>query len=123
MLIGDASREALSFELGVNKAPLDRKMPNKSAAHWERDLARRFDASLVKALGLPERAWYDSLTPEGLLELKVGYARINELITLKLTQRLLHWLTLRLAFSPLHHEAVHARMMAASACEGGFDLD
>ncbi len=94
-----------------------------SLVHREQYLAERFNHSMSVALQLPVHDYYKELTLEGLLELKSGYARINELVTMKLTECLLSWVSEKMNLTLSQRQAIYEQVMAAKASSGGFDLD
>jgi len=65
----------------------------------ETDLQQVFNKSVATSLGIEFKDYYGSLDFEGLLRLKEGYARIHDIITLKLTLGLVYWISERFKLS------------------------
>lgn len=89
----------------------------------EEDLRSRFNYSISATLGIAPKDYYSGIGFSGLLELKAAWARIHDLVTLKLVLALVTKLADRCNFSG---EAVEKMRQAISCLHpntSGFDLD
>lgn len=66
--------------------------PVAGSNYLRQDVLRsKFNDSIAKTLGVDGTDYYGRLDFAGLLRLKAGYARIHDIITLKLTVALANW--------------------------------
>jgi len=89
----------------------------------ETDLQQVFNKSVSTSLGIEFKDYYGCLTFEGLLRLKEGYARIHDIITLKLTLALVDWITERFHLSSSDSAALRHGINRTHPNASGFDLD
>jgi hypothetical protein len=89
----------------------------------ETDLQQVFNKSVATSLGIEFKDYYGSLNFEGLLRLKEGYARIHDIITLKLTLALVDWITERFNLSPNGSAVLRHGINCTHPNASGFDLD
>ena len=112
---------------GGSVAPIPRRTtkPPKLGNGYlrETDLQQVFNKSVATSLGIEFKDYYGNLDFEGLLRLKEGYARIHDIITLKLTLALVDWIINRFNLSPSDSAALRHGINRTHPNTSGFDLD
>lgn len=89
----------------------------------EEDLQAKFNSSISRTLRIEANDYYSQLGFEELLLLKVGYARIHDIITLKLTWALVDWVGSHLDLSREAKRSLRDAINAIHPNASGFDLD
>ena len=89
----------------------------------EKDLANRFNRAVIEVLKIQDKDYYAEMKIRDLLKLKSGYARINNIITLKLTMALINWLGGRLSLGSEKIAEITRQVDATHANASGFDVD
>jgi hypothetical protein len=99
--------------------------PRKNAVRYLREeyLRTRFNQSIATTLSIASDDYYGRLSFSGLLKLKEGYARIHDIITLKLTQALVARVGDRLRLGRHEVEAMGHAVNIIHPNASGFDLD
>jgi len=109
----------------VQTLPRRTSKPRKTLTSYNReaDLRTKFNHSIVTTLGIPCDDYYGKLDFAALIQLKAGYARIHDIITLKLTLALADWVGVRLKLLPDAVHALRASVDSTHPNAAGFDLD
>ncbi len=89
----------------------------------EQDLKGRFNEGLAKVFRVEKTDYYSLLTIPDLMDLKSGYARINDIITLRLTMALVDWLAARLRLGNEQRNGLLDSVNRQHPNAGGYDVD
>lgn len=100
-----------------------KSQPRAASYFREEALRVRFNESIATTLGITPEDFYGRLGFAELLQLKAGYARIHDIITLKLTQALADWLGVGLSLPAEKVQSLRKAVDSAHPNAAGFDLD
>lgn len=71
----------------------------------------------------PPRDFYNEIGTAGLLELKNALARVNDIITMRLSLCFVEWLRQRLELTDLQAEELRRQILSTNPNASGFDVD
>ena len=89
----------------------------------EEDLSSKLNHALINTLGVAREDYYGRLDFDHLLLLKEGLARINDIVTMKLTFAMVDRICQRLCLSAESHAALRDKVNALHPNTAGFDVD
>jgi len=88
----------------------------------EDDLKDQFNNTVQKALGIPRKDYYSSLSVNQLLKLKTALHEINNIMTMKLTLLLINWLTKIFQFPEEDKNRIVQCALSTKPNANGYDL-